>query len=76
MALARALIRQAPLLILDEPTADLDAEAAAVVTAAIERAGEDRAVLVITHRPEPASIADRVLRVESGRIAAPPGVPA
>jgi ATP-binding cassette, subfamily C, bacterial CydD len=76
VALARALIRQAPLLILDEPTADLDAEAAAVVTAAIERAGQDRAVLVITHRPEPAAIADRVLRVESGRIAAAPGVPA
>ena len=76
LALARALIRQAPLLILDEPTADLDAEAAAIVTAAIEQAGGDRAVLVISHRPEPVVVADLVVRVESGRIAARPVVPA
>ncbi|HEU0195138.1 MAG TPA: ATP-binding cassette domain-containing protein, partial [Gaiellales bacterium] len=75
LALARALIRQAPLLILDEPTADLDAEAAATVTAAIEQAGAERAVLVISHRPEPAATADRIVRLESGRIAAPRAVP-
>jgi ABC-type multidrug transport system fused ATPase/permease subunit len=76
LALARALIRQAPLLILDEPTADLDAEAAAIVTAAIEQAGADRALLVISHRPEPVAVAGRVARVESGQIAARPVVPA
>lgn len=71
LALARALVRPASLLILDEPTADLDGEAAAIVTAAVVRAGEHAAVLVISHRPEAAAVADRVVRMESGRIAAP-----
>jgi ATP-binding cassette, subfamily C, bacterial CydD len=75
LALARALVRQAPLLILDEPTADLDGEASAIVTAAVEQAGEERAVLVISHRPEAAAVAGRVVRLDSGRIAAPPAVP-
>ncbi len=67
VALARALVRDAPLLILDEPTADLDAESAAVVTAAIGEAREGRAVLVIEHRPALARLADRVVRLRDGK---------
>src|SRR6185312_7830204 len=52
IALARALLRDAPLLVLDEPTANLDAETAAVVCAAIGRVAAGRAVLVIEHRPD------------------------
>ena len=67
IALARALARRAPLLVLDEPTADLDADAAAVVGEAIRReAGEGRAVLVIEHRPSLARLADRVVRLDHG----------
>ena len=67
IALARALLRDAPLLILDEPTAHLDAESAALVTAAIGEAREGRAVLVIEHRPALARLADRVVRLTEGR---------
>ena len=67
IALARALVRDAPLLILDEPTADLDAESAAIVTAAIGEAREGRAVLVIEHRPALARLADRVVRLRDGK---------
>ena len=66
IALARALVREAPLLILDEPTADLDAESAALVTAAVGQAREGRAVLVIEHRPALARLADRVVRLVDG----------
>jgi len=66
IALARALARQAPLLVLDEPTADLDAESAAVVAAAIGEAREGRAVLLIEHRPALARLADRVVRLADG----------
>ena len=59
-------VRDAPLLILDEPTADLDAESAALVTAAIGEAREGRAVLVIEHRPALARLADRVVRLRDG----------
>jgi thiol reductant ABC exporter CydD subunit len=52
IALARALLRDAPLLVLDEPTANLDPETAAVVTDAIGRVAAGRAVLVIEHRPD------------------------
>jgi thiol reductant ABC exporter CydD subunit len=67
IALARALVRDAPLLILDEPTADLDAESAAVVAAAIGEARQGRAVLVIEHHPALARLADRVVRLADGK---------
>jgi ATP-binding cassette, subfamily C, bacterial CydD len=68
IALARAFARSAPLVILDEPTADLDPQAASDVVAAIERLSQERTVLLIAHRPELAAIADRVVRLERGRI--------
>ena len=66
IALARALLREAPLVILDEPTADLDEESAAVVASAVGALGRDRAVLVIEHRGHLAGVADRVVRIEAG----------
>ena len=75
IALARALLRDAPLLILDEPTADLDAESAALVTAAVGEAREGRAVLVIEHRPAFARSADRVVRLNGGKATSETAVP-
>jgi thiol reductant ABC exporter CydD subunit len=67
LALARAFLRDAPLVVLDEPTADLDPESAALVADAVERLGRDRTVLVIAHRPELVGRADRVVALADGR---------
>ncbi len=66
VALARALLREAPLLVLDEPTAALDAESAELIAESIRRVAPGRAVLLIEHRAALARLADRVLRLEDG----------
>jgi thiol reductant ABC exporter CydD subunit len=67
LALARAFLRDAPFVILDEPTADLDPASADVVADAVERLSAGRTVLVLAHRPELARRADRVVVLEGGR---------
>jgi ABC-type multidrug transport system fused ATPase/permease subunit len=69
LALARAFLRDAPFVVLDEPTAHLDAESAALVADAIERLRPGRTVLLVEHRPELAAQADRVVTLEVGRLA-------
>jgi ATP-binding cassette, subfamily C, bacterial CydD len=71
LAIARAFLRDAPFLILDEPTADLDPESAEVVAEAIERVPADRTVLLIAHRPELARRADRVVALAGGKLVQP-----
>ena len=71
IALARAVLRDAPLVILDEPAADLDPEHVELVGDLIERLAEGRTVLVIAHRQELADRADRVVRIEGGRVQEP-----
>ena len=70
IGLARAFLRDAPLIVLDEPTANLDPDNAARIETAIARLLRDRSALLIAHRPESAAIADRTLRLEDGRISA------
>jgi ABC-type multidrug transport system fused ATPase/permease subunit len=68
IALARAFLRDAQLVVLDEPTANLDPLNAEAVAEAMERLYEGRTVLVIAHRPELARRADRVVRLDAGRV--------
>jgi hypothetical protein len=70
-ALARAFLRDAPLVVLDEPTADLDPASAELVGRAIERLRDGRMVLLIAHRAELASRADRIVVLARGRAALP-----
>ena len=67
IALARALVRDAPLVVLDEPTADLDPESAAHVARALAALHGRRTVLLIAHRPELTRFADRVVALAGGR---------
>jgi thiol reductant ABC exporter CydD subunit len=67
IALARAFVRDAPLVILDEPTADLDQSSVQIVATAVERLRLGRTVLLIAHRPELASRADLVVFLDAGR---------
>jgi ATP-binding cassette, subfamily C, bacterial CydD len=75
LGLARALLRDAPLLVLDEPTVHLDPAAAARVAATVEALRGTRTVLLITHDPDLAARADRVAGLAAGRVERAP-VPA
>jgi len=66
VGLARAFVRDAPLVILDEPTADLDPDSVAVVAAAVQLLQAGRTMLVIAHRPELVRGVDRVVRLVDG----------
>jgi thiol reductant ABC exporter CydD subunit len=68
IALARAFLRDAPFVILDEPTANLDRASAELVEDAIERLREGRTVLLVAHSPELAERADRVVTLAGGRV--------
>ena len=68
IAIARAMIRRAPLLLLDEPTASLDVEAARRVMAPLLRLLEGRTTLLVTHDLRLARLARRILVLEAGRI--------
>ncbi|WP_320065802.1 thiol reductant ABC exporter subunit CydD [Micromonospora sp. RTGN7] len=68
VALARAFLRDAPVVLLDEPTARLDTASEAVVLTATRRLVAGRTALLVAHRPALLEDADRILRVEDGRV--------
>ncbi|HUB73965.1 MAG TPA: thiol reductant ABC exporter subunit CydC [Solirubrobacteraceae bacterium] len=73
LALARALLTRAPFLILDEPTAHLDAELAERLMDRLLAVCEDRAMLVITHDPTALASFDRVLQLRDAALIADAG---
>ena len=68
LAIARALLRPAGLVVLDEPTGDLDVEAEGAVREAIDRLAAGRTVVVLTHRLALAAGCDRVVVLDAGRV--------
>jgi subfamily B ATP-binding cassette protein MsbA len=68
IAIARAVLRDAPILILDEPTTGLDAISERLVVEALERAAEGRTTITIAHRLTTLRFADRIIVLEGGRI--------
>ena len=68
IALARALLRRAPLLVVDEPTAHLDPATADAVRASLVALRGTTTILAISHDPRLADAADRVLVLERGRV--------
>lgn len=71
IALARALLKDPPILILDEATAMFDPEGEKSFIAECHDTLAQRTVLLITHRPASLALADRVLRLDAGRITEP-----
>ncbi len=68
IGIARALIRDSPILILDEPTAALDAESERLVMSALQRLMKDRTVITIAHRLSTIRDADKIVVLEEGRV--------
>jgi ABC-type bacteriocin/lantibiotic exporters, contain an N-terminal double-glycine peptidase domain len=68
LALARAFLKDAPLLVLDEATAHLDLETEAELTEAIAALARGRTTIIIAHRLATVRRADRILVLEDGRI--------
>jgi ATP-binding cassette subfamily C protein CydD len=75
IALARAFLRDAPLLLLDEPTAHLDAVSARQLDAVIAALMADRTVIQVTHGQTQARVAGRVFALEAGRLRQAPRRP-
>jgi ATP-binding cassette, subfamily B, bacterial len=69
LSVARAALRDAPILVLDEPTVGLDAESVALVSEAIWRLAQGRTTLIVTHDLALAAQADRVICLGGGRVA-------
>jgi ATP-binding cassette, subfamily C, bacterial CydC len=63
LVLARALLVDAPVLVLDEPTAHLDPSMAQQLMCDVFAAADDRSVLLITHRPEGLDLVDEIIRI-------------
>ena len=70
LSVARAILKNAPILILDEPTSSLDAISEEIVFAALRRLRSGRTTLVIAHRLSTVRDADRILVLDEGRIVA------
>jgi thiol reductant ABC exporter, CydC subunit len=68
LALARALLRPAPLVLLDEPVEGLDVDAAEALLLDLEQALGARGLLLVSHAPVPATLPWRRLRLEQGRL--------
>jgi ATP-binding cassette subfamily B multidrug efflux pump len=68
ISLARALIREPPVLVLDDPLSAVDAKTEASILDAIERQGQARTVVLVTHRVAAASRCDSIVVLEQGRV--------
>ncbi len=68
IAIARAFLRDAGLVVLDEPTAHLDPDAEASIAEAVDRLGRGRTVVVMTHRASMVAGADAVIELDRGRV--------
>jgi len=71
IALARAIASDAPVLLLDEPTANLDEAGERRAIAVLREAARERSIVLVTHRPAPLALADRVVDLSE---AASPGI--
>ena len=69
IAIARAILKDSPILILDEATSHVDSENEAAIQAALERLMKDRTTLIIAHRLSTVAAADQIVVLDQGRVA-------
>lgn len=68
LGLARIFLSQARILLLDEPTSNLDSHNEALILRALAESERDRSLVLVSHRPSTLAICDRIVRMEDGRI--------
>ena len=68
LGLARAFLHKAPLLLLDEPTGNLDSLNEALILNSIYQEKKDKGVLIVSHRKSTVNAADRIVYIENGRV--------
>lgn len=68
LGLARAFLHNAPFLLLDEPTSNLDSLNEAVILKALHQARNDKTIVLVSHRKSTMGIADRIYSAENGRV--------
>ncbi len=68
IGVARAFLHNAPFMLLDEPTSNLDSLNEAIILKALRQEKQDRTVVLVSHRPSTMRIADKVYSVERGRM--------
>ena len=71
VAVARALLRDTPVLLLDEPTVGLDPAAESSLITSLLAAADGKTIIMVTHHPRLAALADRVVTLRQGRIESP-----
>ena len=68
IGIARAFLHNAPFLLLDEPTSNLDSLNEGVILKSLEEARKNKTVLLVSHRKSTMNLADRVFEMDNGRI--------
>ena len=68
LSIARAILKDAPILVLDEPTASLDAETEIALLARLSEWGRDRVIFLVTHRLGTIRRADQIVVLREGRV--------
>jgi ABC-type multidrug transport system fused ATPase/permease subunit len=68
IAIARAIVRNAPILVMDEPTSGLDVATERKILETLDRAARGRTTLIIAHRLSTVRLADRIVVLDGGRI--------
>ena len=70
LAICRALVRKAPILMMDEPTSSMDTNSEQKLIYRLKEELKDRTVLVVTHRPTMLELVDRIIVIEQGKVVA------
>lgn len=68
IGIARAFLHDSPMLLLDEPTSNLDSLNEGIILKALEQESKDKTVVLVSHRESTMGIADKVINMESGRV--------
>ena len=68
IGIARAFLHNAPIILLDEPTSNLDSLNEAMILQALVKVKEEKLIILVSHRASTMAICDQVIEIENGRL--------